>query len=63
MRSIVSGLVLKQRLRPLGNGPTRLPVILGDTNLPLSLSVGVFVGSIEINMNSGVNHKTASIWL
>ena len=39
------------------------PFIWGDTNLPLSLSVGIFVGSTEINMNSGVNHKTASIWL
>ena len=36
------------------------PFIRGDTNLSLSISVGVFVGSTEINMNSGVNHKTAS---
>ena len=65
MRSIVSGFVLKQRLRPLGGPMVQLgyPFIWGDTNLPLSLSVGVFVGSTEINMNSGVNHKTASIWL
>ena len=36
------------------------PFIRGDTNLSLSIFVGVFVGSTEINMNSGVNHKTAS---
>ena len=36
------------------------PFIRGDTNLSLSISLGVFVGSTLINMNSGVNHRTAS---
>ena len=36
------------------------PFIRGNTNLSLSISVGVFAGSTVINMNSGVNHRTAS---